>query len=90
MAESGSLFLRRLRGFGVAERGLVRFKDLGMIQDVPASGTVIVRGKQPALTAQDAAVVDATYGSEEQGVIANNRTRIAEIETALQNVGIQL
>ncbi len=68
---------------------------VGMIVDVPATGTVIVRigdvrGKQPALTAQDASVVDGTYGAQEQAVIANNRTRIAEIETALQNVGIQL
>ena len=68
---------------------------VGMIQDVPASGTVIVRigdvrGKQPALTAEDASVVDGTYGTEEQDVINNTRTRVGELEQALQNVGIQL
>lgn len=43
---------------------------------------------QGTLTAQDSATVDATYGIEEVGVIGNNRTRIAEIESALQAVGI--
>lgn len=41
-----------------------------------------------SLTAQDSATVDATYGSEEEGVIKNNRTRISEIETALINLGV--
>lgn len=41
-----------------------------------------------ALTAKDAATVDATYGAEEQGVIDNNRTRIEEIEQALKDFGI--
>ncbi|KPJ96680.1 MAG: hypothetical protein AMS18_00020 [Gemmatimonas sp. SG8_17] len=41
-----------------------------------------------ALTSADASTVDTTYGSEEAAVIANNRTRIGEIETALQNIGI--
>lgn len=42
-----------------------------------------------ALTAKDTATVDGTYGSEEQGVIDNNRTRIEEIETILTNLGIK-
>jgi hypothetical protein len=41
-----------------------------------------------ALTAADAATVDATYGSEESGVINNLRTRIDELETKLQALGL--
>lgn len=37
-----------------------------------------------ALTAKDTSTVDGTYGSEEQAVIVNNRTRIEEIEDALK------
>lgn len=43
---------------------------------------------QTALTPVDGATVDATYGTQEQGVIENTRTRVNEIETALRNVGI--
>lgn len=43
---------------------------------------------QGELTAASASTVDATYGSEEAAVIANNRTRIQEIETALIALGI--
>jgi hypothetical protein len=43
---------------------------------------------QSALTAADASTVDGTYGAEEQAVIGNNRTRIGEIEAALQAFGI--
>lgn len=53
---------------------------------------VAVEGKgftpQTALTAADASTVDGTYGTQEQNVIANNRTRIGEIEARLKNVGI--
>lgn len=45
-------------------------------------------GDKTALTAKDGATVDGTYGSEEEGVIKNNRTRIEEIETALKNLGV--
>jgi multidrug efflux pump subunit AcrA (membrane-fusion protein) len=44
--------------------------------------------KQAALTAADAAAVDATYGSQESGVITNIRTRVGQIEAALQAFGI--
>lgn len=43
--------------------------------------------QQSALTAQDSATVDSTYGTEESGVIQNNRTRIAEIESRLSSYG---
>ncbi|UCH71717.1 MAG: hypothetical protein JSW62_04785 [Thermoplasmatales archaeon] len=43
--------------------------------------------REAALTAQDASTVDLTYGSQERDVIINNRLRISEIETALQNIG---
>lgn len=43
---------------------------------------------QSALTAADGSTVDGTYGAEEQAVISNNVTRIAEIEAALQAYGI--
>ena len=36
-----------------------------------------------ALTAEDAAVVDATYGTEESGVINNIRTRLGELEARI-------
>jgi hypothetical protein len=41
-----------------------------------------------ALTAEDSATVDATYGSEESGVLTNVRTRVGEIETKLQALGL--
>lgn len=41
-----------------------------------------------ALTSADAATVDATYGSEESGVINNIRTRVGEIESKLQALGL--
>lgn len=44
--------------------------------------------QQSALTAQDSATVDDTYGTEESGVIQNNRTRIEELETAMSNLGL--
>lgn len=43
---------------------------------------------QGELTAASSATVDATYGAEEAGVINNSRTRIGEIEDALQAYGI--
>ena len=41
-----------------------------------------------ALTAADAATIDGTFGSEEEGVVNNERTRIIEIETILKGLGI--
>jgi len=41
-----------------------------------------------ALTGADASVVDGTYGAEEAAVIANMRTRIGELETKLQALGL--
>lgn len=52
------------------------------------AGNVIKLYQESALTVKDASTVDATYGSEEANVIANNRTRIEEIETRLQALGI--
>ena len=49
-------------------------------------GTAVA--KQSALTAKDASTVDSTYGTEERDVIRNNRTRIEEIETRLQNYNL--
>lgn len=44
--------------------------------------------QQAALTAADGGTVDATYGAPEAAVLSNAVTRIAEIETALQNLGL--
>lgn len=44
--------------------------------------------EQEALTAADGSTVDSTYGAEEAAVIANNVTRIGEIEAALQAIGL--
>lgn len=43
---------------------------------------------QGTITIRNTATIDTTYSAEEGGVIANNRTRIQDIETALKNVGI--
>lgn len=40
------------------------------------------------LTASDASTVDVTYGTEESDVINNLRTRLDELETILQNMGL--
>lgn len=45
-------------------------------------------GTQPGLTAEDSSTVDGTYGAEEQAVIENLRTRVGELETALQELGL--
>ena len=48
--------------------------------------------KQAALTAKDTATLSsggaATLSTSDSDVIDNNRTRIEEIETALQNLGL--
>jgi hypothetical protein len=44
--------------------------------------------EKAGLTTKDTSTVDATYGSEEQSVIQNNRTRIEEIESKLQSHGV--
>ncbi len=44
--------------------------------------------KPAALTAADASTVDGTYGAEEAAVIANLRTRLGELETKLQSLGL--
>lgn len=41
-----------------------------------------------ALTAADASTVDGTYGTEEADVINNLRTRLDELEAALQSNGV--
>lgn len=41
-----------------------------------------------ALTAADASTVDTTYGTEESAVINNLRTRLNELETKLQSLGL--
>lgn len=43
---------------------------------------------QAALTAVDATVIDATYGTVEEAVLNNVRTRLNEIEAALKAFGI--
>lgn len=44
--------------------------------------------KPAALTAADAAAVDAVYGAEEAGVIGNLRTRVNELESRLRSLGL--
>jgi hypothetical protein len=46
--------------------------------------TIISQG---SITARDTATVDGTYGTEEAGVINNNRQRILDIENALKGIG---
>lgn len=44
--------------------------------------------QQAAMTAVNASTVDTIYGSQEQDVINNTRTRVSEIETALEALGL--
>ena len=44
--------------------------------------------QESALTAEDNSTVDGTYGTEEANVIQNLRTRVGELETKLQNLGL--
>ncbi len=43
---------------------------------------------QAALSAENATVIDATYGAIDEGVLNNVRTRLGEIEAALQAFGL--
>ncbi len=52
------------------------------------NGSVIKLYKEAALTSEDATAIDATYDSVEQGVLNNVRTRLDEIEAALQAQGL--
>lgn len=53
-------------------------------------GAALTAADATAFTAADGAVVDATYGAEESGVIANLRTRLAENETVTSNLRTRL
>lgn len=53
-----------------------------------ASGGGTSPAQSAALTAADASTVDGTYGAEEAAVIGNMRTRLGEIEAALEAAGI--
>ena len=44
--------------------------------------------KPAALTAEDASVIDSTYGAEEAAVLANLKLRVKQLETRLQLLGL--
>ncbi len=44
--------------------------------------------KAGAITAEDATVIDATYGAVEEAVLNNVRTRVGELEVILQGLGV--
>lgn len=44
--------------------------------------------QQAAMTAVNNSTIDTTYGTEERDVITNTRTRVSELETALENLGL--
>ena len=50
-------------------------------------GDIIILANQGGLTAEDATVIDATYGAVEEAVLNNVRTRIGELEAAAQAMG---
>ena len=52
------------------------------------NGKVIKLFQATALTAVDAAAIDGTYDSVEQGVLNNVRTRLNEVETLLKANGL--
>lgn len=62
--------------------------DLPSNRGLLVGGTQVVGSQGSSLTAQDTSTVDATYGTAEAGVISNNRTRIAELESRLQSHGL--
>jgi hypothetical protein len=51
-------------------------------------GDIVMLFQAAALTAIDNAAISTPFGPEEEGVITNNRTRISEIEAALQAHGL--
>lgn len=51
-------------------------------------GDIIKLYKEAALTAEDATVIDSTYDGTEEAVLNNVRTRLGELETALQAIGL--
>jgi len=60
---------------------------------LPGNGTatrsqVVDQRGRPSLSSEDGSTVDGTYGTEESNVIDRNRTRIQEIEAALQEYGV--
>ena len=44
--------------------------------------------QRSALTAANASTIDGTYGAEEAAVLANIRTRLGEVEAALETLGL--
>ena len=69
-------------------------KDAALVKGasggLPVNQAALTTANASVLTAADAATVDVTYGSEEQGVIINNRTRVAELETIVLNLRTRL
>lgn len=55
--------------------------------NVAITGTLEV-GTVGTLTAGDATVIDSTYGTVEEAVINNLRTRVDELEDRLQTIGL--
>ena len=51
-------------------------------------GHTIFLYRESALTGKDLTPIDATYGSVEEAVLNNVRTRLNELETRLKNIGL--
>lgn len=67
--------------FNGTERVAIDATGIGLFQAAPVA-------QQSALTTADGSTVDATYGAEERDVVQNLVTRVGEIETALENLGL--
>ena len=61
--------------------GTATGQKLGFFNAVPVV-------QQTAITGVDNSTVDNTYGQQENDVITNTRTRVNEIETRLENLGL--
>lgn len=75
-------------GDGSTKWTLLPYEDVAPYTLPTNEKQVVMRGPATAMTAADAATVDAVYGAEEAGVINNIRTRVNEIEAKLRSLGI--
>jgi len=77
---------------GVGEGTVAKVADIAIDNNLSAAAQDAISNRhshtqQAALTTADASIVDDTYGAEEAAVIENLRTRVNQLEAALQALG---
>lgn len=78
IADAANIILNTTTGTKI---GTATGQKLGFFNATPVT-------QRTALTAANASTVDGTYGAEEAAVIGNMRTRLGEIEAALETLGL--